>query len=60
MKKENLTKRQRRVMENAKKVPLNLRNLTQIYEAQGIVGSTPAEQCEAARRHNEERFGKRE
>lgn len=52
-----LTKRQREAVEMAQRVPIGLRTFRQLNEARGIVASTPKEQCEAARRHNEKLCG---
>lgn len=49
----HLSERQKESVRMAKMVPVGLRTYTQLNEARGIVGSTPAEQCEAARRINE-------
>lgn len=58
MEKENLTKRQKEIMKRAQRIPVQHRDLRQLYEAQGIVAYTPAEQCEAAGRFNKKHFGR--
>ena len=52
-----LTERQKECVRRAKLVPVNERSYTQLNESRGIVGSTPREQCEAARRHNDRLCG---